>query len=239
MSRRTPRATVVGIMDRDGWDARTDNVVVIDYRREWLLWIPRDLWSRAVGDRINEAYRLGGHQLLCAGLDELGAPVDSSVVVLRSAVERALSRLRIVVPVDRPRRFWYPLDPTRPIEEGQKLISFDPPQETLEGERIHQWLGARKSAETPSRRLPDLDRIERQQVLLGRLLEEGFDFRRVLEDANLVATVGEEPLARLSVVGPHWALRTMADVKPVTIQGKQVLVRRLRLFSPATWRVRR
>lgn len=228
--------TVIGVMDRDSWTANTDNIVVADPRRRRLLWIPRDLWSDVVGDRINDAYRRGGHELLLAAVRELGIPVESSVVLLRSAAEHALGGLRISVPVDRPRRYWYPLEPTLRIQDGAKLVAFEPPQETLVGERIHQWVGARRSADTPPPRLPDLDRIERQQILVRRLLEEGFDFSTALENPTLVAVSGARALEQLGVVRSDWALRTYDRVEPATIDGKMVLVRhRSRLLPIRVW----
>jgi anionic cell wall polymer biosynthesis LytR-Cps2A-Psr (LCP) family protein len=228
--------TVLGIMDRDSWTANTDNIVVADPRRRRLLWIPRDLWSDAVGDRINQAYGRGGHELFLAAVRELGIPVEASVVLLRSAVENALSGLRISVPVDRPRRYWYPLEPTLRLQDGAKLVVFEPPQETLVGERIHQWVGARRSADTPPPKLPDLDRIERQQILVRRLLEEGFDFSTTLANPALVAVSGATALEQLGAVGQGWALRTYDRVEPVTIDRKMVLVRhRSRLQAIRMW----
>ena len=231
--------TVVGIMDRDSWTARTDNIVVADPRRRRLLWVPRDLWSDAVGDRINEAYGRGGHELLLEAVRELGIPVESSVVLLRSAVERALGGLRISVPVDRTRRYWYPLEPTLRLEDGAKLVVFEPPQAMLVGERIHQWVGARRSADTPPPRLPDLDRIERQQILVRRLLEEGFDFSSTLDNPALVAVSGARALEQLGVVALGWRLLTYDHVEPKTIDGKMVLVRHRSRLLPIRLRGRR
>jgi hypothetical protein len=228
--RRGATATVVAVTDRDQWTACTDNIVIVDVLRRRLVWIPRDLWSATVGDRINEAYRRGGHQLLRAAVGEFGMPVGSSVVLLRSAVEHALDGLRLTVPVDRPRRYWYPLAPTLRIEDGAKLVAFKPPEELLAGERIHQWVGARKSADTPAPRLPDLDRIERQQILVRRLLEEGFAFSRALDDPALVEVSGAPGLENLSAVRLGWTFRIYDRVSPVTIDGKAVLIRRRRLL---------
>jgi anionic cell wall polymer biosynthesis LytR-Cps2A-Psr (LCP) family protein len=224
--------TVVGIMDRDSWTARTDNIVVADPRRRRLIWVPRDLWSDAVGDRINEAYGRGGHELFLAAVRELGIPVESSVVLLRSAVENALSALRISVPVDRPRRYWYPLEPTLRIQDGAKLVVFEPPHEMLAGERIHQWVGARRSADTPPPRLPDFDRIERQQILVRRLLEERFDFSITLDNPALVAVSDPTALEQLGAVRLGWAFRTYDRVEPVTIDSKMVLVRQRGRLRP-------
>ncbi len=224
-------STVIGVMDRDSWTARTDNIVVADARRRRLVWIPRDLWCEVVGDRINEAYARGGHELLRAALRELGMPVESSVVLLRSAVEHALSELRITVPVERSRHYWYPLEPTSRLQDGSKLVAFEPPQESLTGERIHQWIGARKSAEMSPPMLPDLDRIERQQILVRCLLQAGFDFSKTLDDPARFAASGTRALAQLAWVRPDWALRTFASVEPTTIDGKKVLTRRRGLLG--------
>jgi anionic cell wall polymer biosynthesis LytR-Cps2A-Psr (LCP) family protein len=231
--KRNAAATVIGVMDRDSWAARTDNIVVIEPRRRRLFWIPRDLWSDVVGDRINEAFGRGGHPLLLAAIRELGLPAACSVVLLRAAVEQALSGLRVTVPVDRPMRFWYPLEPTHRLQDGAKLVGFDPPEETLAGERIHQWIGARRSADKPLR-LPDLDRIERQQILIGRLLEDGYDFSRALVDPALVAMSSATALQSLALDGSRhgWSFRTYSKVEPVTIDGKMVLIRRRARWFP-------
>jgi hypothetical protein len=219
-------ATVVGIMDRDSWTANTDNIVIVNARRRLLCWVPRDIWSPVLGDRINAAYSKGGHVAFQSALRELGLPVSSSIVLLRAAVERALADLRITVPVARTRRYWYPATPVSRLQDGAKLVVFEAPQETLEGERIHQWIGARKSADQPAPRLPDLDRIERQQILARRLLEERFAFSRVLEDPTLVSVSAATALEQLARVRADWTMRAVSDVEPVTIDGKHVLIRR-------------
>jgi len=220
----TPTAAVVAVMDRDSWTANTDNIVVADAARKTLTWIPRDLWSKTVGDRINTAYASGGDELLRQALGDHGLEVGSSVVVLRSAVERALRDLHVTVPVTRPRRYWYPLEPTTRLEDGRKLVAFDPPLEDLRGERLHQWIGARSSAEPRPPRLPDLDRIARQQVLVRRLLEDGFDFSRAIEDAQLVSVCDSTAFSVLAAVTRSWRLRTFRLVRRTTIDHKQVLV---------------
>lgn len=233
------RATVVGVMDRDNWTARTDNVVVVDAKRRRLVWVPRDLWSDAVGDRINEAFAQGGHDLLEAAVREHGLPAESSVVLLRSGVERALEGLRVTVPVDRRRRYWYPLAPTLRLQDGRKLVCFDPPLEALSGERIHQWVGARRSADDPPPTLPDLDRIERQQVLVRALLEDGFAFAKALEDPALASIAGSRALDVLCAVRPTWDLGTHRRFQPAMVEGKMVLLGRRRRLPSCQRRVPR
>ena len=216
-------ATVVSVMDRDGWEARTDNIVVADPARRCLLWVPRDLWAESLRNRINCAFARGGHQGLLSGLEGLGLDVQHSVCVRREALELALADLTVTVEVDEPLDFWYPLSPTAPIEEGQKLVRFDPPAEPLSGERIHQWLGARLR---PGRASSDLERIERQQVFVRTLLDDGFDFSRLLASPELVSASSEEGLEELAQVSPGWSLETLGPVVPKTIDGMLVLVLR-------------
>src|SRR6185437_11556032 len=115
--------------------------------------------------------------------------------------------------------FDYPLAPTRPIEEGRKRIAFDPPLAVLEGERIHQWLGARGGS--------DLHRLERQKVFLRRLLERGFDFRLFLARPEWAQCSGPPALAELALVRPDWAFDTLSPLTPQRIDGKLVLVRQV------------
>jgi anionic cell wall polymer biosynthesis LytR-Cps2A-Psr (LCP) family protein len=211
-------------MDRDSWLDRTDNIVRVEPEREELEWIPRDLWSDVVGDRINTAFRQGGHRLLMDALAEHGRPVDTSVCFRRSALERRLEGLSLTVPVTRPLDFWYPRSPRERLEDGRKLVSFRPPQEQLAGERIHQWLGAR----IPAGRSPgllDLVRIERQKIFLRRLLEERLSLSELLEDPALVSFEDRpRALADLSSVRPTWRFRTLDGVRVATVDGKLVLV---------------
>ena len=106
--------------------------------------------------------------MLRAALAELGQPVDHTVCLRRAAVETALADVEVTVPVRRRLELFYPLHPTAAIEDGAKRITFEPPAETLRGERIHQWLGA---AWGTRGRDWDLFRIARQQILVRRLLE--------------------------------------------------------------------
>ncbi|MBL8837599.1 MAG: LCP family protein, partial [Alphaproteobacteria bacterium] len=163
----------VAVLDRDDWRSNTDIIVAVDTRRRSLTWIPRDLWSPRHADRINRAFAIGGGPALLAGLRELGFPCRGLICLRRRASEAALEGVRVTVPVGERLDFWYPLHPTRPIEEGRKQISFAPPAEELTGERLHQWIGARMMV---GRAGSDLFRIARQQTLLKAMLAAGVDF---------------------------------------------------------------
>ena len=240
--RRTPSPTavVVGVMDRDSWTANTDNLVVVRPQTQPArLGAARPLVGRG-RRRINAAFASGGHELLRAAVTEHGLPADASLVLLRSSVEAAFEGLSVTVPVDRRRRYWYPLAPTLRIEDGRKLAMFYPPHETLTGERIHQWIGARTSADGPAPALPDLDRIERQQVLVRALLAGGFEFATALRDPALASIDGPGAVDVLRAVRPSWGLRTFTRFQPATVGEKMVLVggnkrrRRARRPEPAS-----
>jgi anionic cell wall polymer biosynthesis LytR-Cps2A-Psr (LCP) family protein len=230
--------TVVAIMDRADWSANTDNLVVVQPSRRTLLWVPRDLWSVTIGDRVNTAFALGGHRSLIAVLAEHGIRVDHSICVRRDATERALSDLVVAVPVPRLLTFWYPLSPQAAIEDGRKLISFVPPSETLSGERLHQWIGARMEPRRAGG--SDFSRISRQQVLLRALLSHGFDFRTVLADPESVRVSNALAIAEAGRVRPDWHFRVMSNVENTRIDGKAVMVPRTgRLSIRALSRLRR
>jgi anionic cell wall polymer biosynthesis LytR-Cps2A-Psr (LCP) family protein len=227
--------TVVTVMDRDGFDQRTDNIVVVQPRRRRLLWVPRDVWSDAVGDRINGAFRRGGHAELLAGLDDLGIPVDHSLCIPRAAVERALADITVTVPVQEPIRLWYPLSPQSRIEDGRRPVDFLPPSEELSGERIHQWLGARYGRD-PGVVTTDLDRIRRQQVFVRALLRDRFDFAQVLGGPDQPALSGAGALDDLRRVRAWWSFACTDQVADEEIGGRKVLRLRSPHPRPPRWR---
>lgn len=226
-------ATVVSVLDCDTPEGRTDNIVVVDPARKRLLWVPRDLWCESIGDRINEAFAHGGHEALVAALAEHGIVVERSLCVRRAAVERALAEVEIEVPVPRPLDYWYPLTPTASIENGRRLISFRPPAETLSGERLHQWIGARSSLDGSG---SDLERIERQKVLIRRLLETGFDFSTALALPGSSSASAPDATSDLERVRDDWSFATLGGLEPGFVGPKAVLLRS-RGFDPRrVWR---
>jgi hypothetical protein len=210
-------STIVGVMDRAGFQANTDNLVLVDPTESRLTWIPRDLWCETLRARINCAFGRGGHKALVAALGEHGFRVTSSLVLSREATEEALADVVVVVPVPHRMTFSYPLTPQAPIEEGSKETVFNPPAEVLRGERIHQWMGARGT---------DLHRIERQKILVRRLLEKRFDFRRALARPAWYSIRGPDCMSDLARVRPDWQFETVTELTPVTIGRQMVLVRR-------------
>lgn len=215
-------ATALAIMDRPGLEARTDVIVVADPERRRLLWIPRDLWCECVDDRINEAFRLGGEELLFAALAEHGIEVEHAICLGREIVERGLEDLSVMLPIREPLEFWYPLHPQQAIEDGRKRIRFDPPVERLDGERVHQWIGARYAIEIPGRKMPpfpDLARIRRQQELAAVMLGDGFDFG--VFDLPDSGGAGRRELA---LVDASWTMDIFGPVAPAEIRGMKVLV---------------
>ena len=223
-------ATVVGILDRDSWSANTDNIVVADPSTKSLTWVPRDLWCPSFRDRINQAFKLGGIEGLLSALREFEIPCDHGLVLRRSATERIAASISIEMPVSEPLDFWYPLEPTRPLEEGQKVVSFRPPAERLEGERIHQWVGARKGL---GRRTSDWHRMSRQQTLIRVLLAQQFDFASVISDKSLVQMSARDALAELACIDSSWRMLTFRSARGETIDGKMVLVKsRVSLGTP-------
>jgi hypothetical protein len=211
---------VVAILDRDDWDANTDVIVHVDARRKRLTWIPRDLWSPQLGDRINAAFAKGGCRGLERSLQGLGFACTGVLCLRRGLTEAVLGGVTVTVPVKGQLDFWYPLDPTRPIEEGRKQISFKPPREVLSGERLHQWIGARYVVVGAG---SDLHRIGRQQALVKALLEQGFDFSAVLADSQRFRLTGN-PLPPLRAIRAGWTMTTYDKLDNAIVDGKQVLV---------------
>lgn len=209
-------STIVGIMDRAGFKANTDILVLVQTEFKRLLWIPRDVWCEGLHDRINTAFAAGGHSRLMAALAEHNLEAQHSLIFSREATEAALADVRVVVPVPARMTFAYPLSPTKPIELGSKEVVFKPPAELLHGERIHQWIGARGGS--------DLHRIERQKVLLRRLIDMRFDFSRVLATPAWFQCSDARAIHALQCVDASWRFDTLDGLRPETIDFKRVLV---------------
>jgi hypothetical protein len=214
---------VVAILDRDDWAANTDIIVVADAAKRRMTWVPRDLWSPGIDDRVNAAFARGGGTLLLSSLAELGFPAQSVLCLRRAASEAALKDVSVTVPVSEPLDFWYPLQPTSRLEDGRIEVSFQPPQETLSGVRIHQWIGARTMVNGQG---TDFHRLRRQQVFLRALLAQGFDFGRVLSNPDLMRITGPDPLPVLARIDHRWKMRVSDWVDTAMIDGKMVLVPR-------------
>ena len=215
-------ATVVGVLDQDSWSTRVDNIVVADPATKTLTWVPRDLWCPALCDRVNEAFAFAGLPGLLCALRYLGIQCEHGLVLRRGATARAAATISVEVPIDERIDFLYPLAPTRPIEEGHKLIYFHPPSERLEGERIHQWIGARMAQE---RKSSDLERIQRQQVFLLALLQQSFDFKSLIADPKLVRMSNKKAIAELASVDSSWRMEAVTGLRYERIDGKSVLIK--------------
>lgn len=133
-----------------------------------------------------------------------------------------MAGVTIRVPVKREMRFWYPLEPERPIEDGSKAVVFEPPEAVLEGERIHQWMGARYTPRDFEWAGSDLGRCARQQVMLREMLKARVPFETFLKGA--LQSFGN-PLEELSKVGDGWTMRTLGGLVDKKINRMLVLVR--------------
>lgn len=214
-------STYVALMDRPGWESNTDVIVVVRPRRRDLLWVPRDLWSERIGERINRAFAGGGHDALLDALRGAGVRVGHGVCVPRELCEEVLDGIEVTVPVEEPLRYWYPLAPALPIEDGRKLVRFDPPSERLSGERLHQWLGARLGV---GRFAGDIERLSRQQVALREALRQGLSLGAF---AGRLSLSGPGAVADLAAVRPDWRFSTLTSFHPGTAaNGDKVVFRR-------------
>lgn len=215
-------ASVVTIMDRASFTARTDVIVVVDPGGERLIWVPRDLWCPASGRRVNEAYTAGGHEALRAALAEHDLAVQHGLCLSREAVESGLEGVELAMPVERPMAFWYPLSPQAPIDDGRKLVRFEAPVDRLRGDRIHQWLGARYGLDQDYS--GDLPRLRRQQQLVAVMLGDGFDFGRFIDRESSFELSDLAAFDDLRRVRPLWRIETFGPTRPAVIGDRQVLV---------------
>ena len=210
---------VVGILDQCG---NTDNIVFVNTLERTLTWIPRDLYSFYIQDRVNAAYARGGHLLLVEVLKKLGFAANFSACVSNRMSRELLNNYKITVPVECLADYFYPIIPFEPIEAGKKIVSFRPPFETLEGERIHQFLGARfRVNDSDYVDLPDFERCSRQMLFLKQMLIEKFDFSFFL-DKDIFSD--PKAIEFLSLVDANYEFKLYKNCRPVTMNKKSVLV---------------
>ena len=209
-------------MDTDSFSANTDNLAVVDPHRRRVVSVPRDMWDAPRRHRINKAWASGGFPALQDGLERLGWRVDAGICLRRSAAEAALSDVSVTVPVERTEHFLYPREPGLWVEDGPRVVRFDPPEETLSGMRVHEWLGARKK---PMGGGSELARIGRQQVFVRALLRQGFDFGRFVADPERVVVTDPSVFDTLALVDDTWEFIVDAAVLPRRIDGMDVWVR--------------
>jgi hypothetical protein len=198
-------------------------LVLVEPRRRRLRWVPRDLWVADIRRRVNKAFALDGHAGLLRALREHRLDVEHSICVRRDACERALAEIEVTVPVAETLRYRYPRTPTSPIEDGEREVRFDPPEERLAGVRLHEWIGARLAV---GRGSSDLERIRRQQTFVAALLRDGVRPAAWMVSDPGVAISAPAALRDLSAVDAGWRLETLDRLQPATIDGMDVLVRR-------------
>ena len=168
---------VVCIMDRNRWNDNTDIIVIVHMTKKILEWIPRDLYSKSIKNRINAAYAQGGEKLLLKCLQEFNINASACVCVLPDGVNDNFNHMgEITVPVLENMTFKYPLHRHQPIENGSRLVKFHKPTELLRGDRFHEWIGARYRVPAIINKYPDFHRIKRQQILLKQFLVKKHTF---------------------------------------------------------------
>jgi len=216
-------------MDRDPGpeDQNTDVNVVVDPGGRTLTWIPRDLFSKKLGDRINSVFRLGGDQARYREIiADVGFRVEHSVIIWPKAVCRAIEGVSVLVPINKVTKYLYPLTPWQEMKRGGKKVEFSSRTGPLSGERIHQWIGARTRlpGSWSYHPYPDFDRCLRQQRLIRVLLDTGFKFSRLLGDGFKAS--GPGAIDELKKVNRRWGTILFDKVVPKTINGTEAFARK-------------
>ena len=214
---------ILGVMDRNHWKARTDIIIFINLEKKLIKWIPRDLYSSTINNRINVAYSLGGEELLLKCLNELNIYAKYCVCVLPLCFDENIKKINnINVPVNKKISFYYPLHRHEEIEKGKRIVNFNPPFENLKDDRFHEWIGARYEVNNFTK-FPDFSRINRQQILLSSLLKIKYNF--IYSEDN-VKGINEEVLKILKMINNTWIIEKIVDNHYLSkkINGMPVLI---------------
>ncbi len=213
-------SVIIGILDSN---QNTDVIVNVDTVNQKLIWIPRDLYIFPLRNRINIAFSKGGHTLFLNMINRLGYKAKHSICIPHTTSMKVFESLKISVPIREYSQYYYPLKPFTFIEDGQKIIQFDPPSEELYGERIHQYLGARYRIDKKPAFL-DFDRIARQQLFLKALLETKFDFSQFLKEPIYISD--QDAIQELKKVNSEYQLELFDHVVSARIRSKEVLLKK-------------
>ena len=202
---------ILGVMDRNNWKATTDILIFIDSKKKIIKWIPRDLYSPLIKNRINKAYSIGGKKLLLeclTNLSELNISPKYCLCVLPLCFDLNIKKIdNINVPVEQKMKFYYPLHRFKEIEKGKRLIEFNPPFENLKNNRFHEWIGARYEVDNFTR-FPDFNRIRRQQILLKALLSRKYNF---IYSKQHVQGMNIKVLKILKTINETWTIEPILD----------------------------
>jgi len=199
---------ILGVMDRNDWKARTDILVFIDPEKKLIKWIPRDLYSPHINNRINVAYARGGEELLIKCLNEFNIFPKYCLCVLPLCFDENIKKIdNIDVPVQKKMSYYYPLHRHQLIENGKRLIEFNPPFENLKEDRFHEWIGARYEVSNFTR-FPDFNRIHRQQILLTCLLNIKYNFIYTEEHVQGMTT---DVCQILKTINETWTIEKLRD----------------------------
>jgi anionic cell wall polymer biosynthesis LytR-Cps2A-Psr (LCP) family protein len=216
----------IGVMDRNHWKARTDIMIIIDQNNKTIEWIPRDLYSKTVNNRINTAYAFAGKQGIINAFKEYNINISDTLLLLPKFFEEAINIIKkIKIPVKNDISFYYPLHRHRPIEEGKKKIIFKSPNEILIGDRFHEWIGARYEIPPSKNSWPDFDRIRRQKILLRQILKKNINFSSIIK-SNFCDGMNNNIINILKKIDNSWIIKEIKenDYKPITINKMSVLM---------------
>lgn len=201
-----------------------DVLFVIDYNRTCITWIPRDMFSLLIFDRINSAFSKGGIKLLMKGVKKLGFNEINECICIPIKTSRKLfQEVTLYVDIFEQSSYFYPIKLGQALEEGRKVVTFSPPGELLKGERIHQFLGARFRVNSKEYTdLSDFERIRRQQIFLKALIKSRFNFRLFLTGGTYYTKINQKKFLLVFKKPFDYQLYNPA-LYARKIRGKQIL----------------
>jgi anionic cell wall polymer biosynthesis LytR-Cps2A-Psr (LCP) family protein len=226
---------VICVMDRNEYTDNTDIIIVVNPNLKQLMWVPRDIYSNIIKERINAAYREGEEELLLECLNDIGFDIQHVICLLPNAIEQIFNYINtITVPVDTNRKLYYPLHRHKPIEEGKRIVEFNRPYEILSGDRFHEWIGARTGIKTQKYEDTgyykhnlfgsDIDRIFRQQILIKQILLDNIDFNDIYINTEFGRGINIDTINILKTIDNSWTFDYIKNYKGETVNNQRVLV---------------
>ncbi|MGM0366425.1 MAG: LCP family protein [Actinomycetota bacterium] len=183
----------LGVDDREEteFQGRTDTILILHIagwgRKDSLLSIPRDTRVNLEGhgyNKINAAYVYGGKKMLIDEIHKLtGISIDRTMLLNFEGFKRIIDILGGVT-----------IEITEPMHDPLSGANFDPGVYHMDGEQALAYARCRATAKA------DLDRVGRQQELLGELIRQKVSFSTVTKMPQIFAVLEQETVSNFSMV---------------------------------------
>lgn len=183
----------LGVDEREGsseFVGRTDTILIFHIgnwgQKDSLISIPRDTRVELEGHgyaKINAAYVYGGQDMVIQEIRELtGIDINKVMMVNFDAFKSIIDILGGVT-----------IEVTEPLHDPLSGADFEPGTYNMDGEQALSYARCRATARA------DLDRVGRQQQLLGELIKQKVGLATIIKAPQIIRVLSQEAVTGFSI----------------------------------------